>query len=58
MLNIIDLRDLRKVEAFGWHVERCDGHSFSKIDQVFKKFEKIKNKPKLLIADTKKQRFE
>ncbi len=51
--NIIDLRDLkRKVEAFGWHVERCDGHSFSKIDQVFKKFEKVKNKPKLLIADT------
>ena len=51
--NIIDLRDLkRKVEAFGWYVERCDGHSFSKIDKVFKKFEKLRTNQEVLIADT------
>ena len=51
--NIIDLKNLKeKISSFGWHVERCDGHSFKKLKNVFKKFEKIKNKPKLLIADT------
>ena len=28
------------------------GHNFKKIESVFAKFEKIKNKPKFLIADT------
>lgn len=51
--KIIDLGDLRKkIKSFGWHVERCDGHNFKKIDSIFSKFKKIKNKPKFLIADT------
>ena len=51
--KIIDLKNLReKVSSFGWHVERCDGHSFKKLKKIFEKFKKIKNKPKLLIADT------
>ena len=51
--KIIDLKDLKsKIESFGWHVERCDGHNFKKLDKVFNNFSKIKNKPKLLIADT------
>tara|TARA_B100001750_G_scaffold201242_1_gene175896 strand:+ start:38 stop:913 length:876 start_codon:yes stop_codon:yes gene_type:complete len=51
--DIINLKNLqKKVESFGWHVERCNGHSFHQIDKVFKKFDKIKNKPKMLIADT------
>jgi transketolase len=51
--NIIDLKNLnKKIESFGWHVERCDGHDFKKIDKIFSKFKKIKNKPKFLIADT------
>ena len=51
--KIIDLKDLKKkIESFGWHVERCNGHDFKKIDKAFSKFEKIKNKPKFLIADT------
>ena len=51
--NIIDLKDLKKkIESFGWHVERCDGHDFKKLNKVFNNFSKIKNKPKLLIADT------
>ena len=51
--KIIDLLDLKKkIKSFGWHVERCDGHNFKKIDKIFAKFSKIKNKPKFLIADT------
>ena len=51
--KIIDLKNLKKkIEAFGWHVDRCDGHNFIKLNNVFKKFSRIKNKPKLLIADT------
>ena len=53
--KIIDLLDLkRKIKSFGWHVERCDGHNFKKIDKIFKKLSKIKNKPKFIIADTVK----
>lgn len=51
--KIIDLKDLKeKIKSFGWHVERCDGHNFKKINTIFSKFQKIKNKPKFLIADT------
>ncbi len=53
--KIIDLGNLeKKIKTFGWHVERCNGHDFKKLSKVFKKFSKIKNKPKLLIADTVK----
>ena len=51
--KIIDLKNLkRKIETFGWFVDRCDGHNFKKLSGIFKKFSRIKNKPKLLIADT------
>lgn len=51
--NIIDLLDLKKkLESFGWHVEKFDGHKFKIIDKIFKKIKNIKNKPKILIADT------
>ena len=53
--KIINLGDLnKKIKSFGWHVERCNGHDFKEINNVFKKFKKIKNKPKFLIADTVK----
>jgi transketolase len=53
--KIIDLLDLkRKIKSFGWHVERCDGHNFKKIDKIFRKLSRIKNKPKFIIADTVK----
>jgi transketolase len=42
----------RKFEAFGWHVERCDGHDYAALDIIFKKFRGITDKPKILIADT------
>lgn len=53
--EIIDLRDLeRKFEIFGWHVERCNGHDFTKLSRAFEKFREVKDKPKVLIADTVK----
>jgi len=51
--EIIDLGDLeKKFEVFGWYVERCDGHDFAAIDNVFTRFNNITDKPKVLIADT------
>ena len=51
--QIIDLGDLeKKFEIFGWHVERCDGHNYAALDNVFERFRNITDKPKLLIADT------
>lgn len=51
--EIISLGDLeRKLSAFGWHVERCNGHSFQELDRTFSKFKMITDKPKILIADT------
>lgn len=50
-----DLGDLEtKFKAFGWEVERCNGHDFEELSAVFQRFAKIKNKPKILIADTVK----
>ena len=51
--EIINLRDLEvKFKAFGWHVERCNGHDFSQIETKFKIFKDVHNQPKILIADT------
>jgi len=51
--EIIDLGELeKKFEIFGWYVERCNGHDFSELEQVFKRFRSITDKPKILIADT------
>ena len=53
--EIVDLGDLKKkFEAFGWYVERCDGHDFYKLEQSFSKLKVITDKPKVLIADTVK----
>jgi transketolase len=55
--TVIDLGNLEeKFRVFGWHVERCDGHNFHKLDHVFKKFRNIVDQPKVLIADTIKGR--
>ncbi len=55
--TVIDLGDLEeKFRAFGWHVERCDGHNFQQLDRVFKVFRNIFDQPKVLIADTIKGR--
>ena len=37
--EIIDLGDLNaKLTAFGWHVERCDGHDLPRLDSILQSF--------------------
>ena len=43
-----------KLTAFGWHVERCDGHNFQALLQCFKSLKQMGDKPKILILDTVK----
>lgn len=51
--NVCDLGDLEaKFKAFGWHVDRCNGHNFLELERVFCSFDTITDKPKILIADT------
>jgi transketolase len=51
--DIIDLLNLKKkLRSFGWQVVRINGHDFKKIDSALKKFNTIKKKPKIIIADT------
>lgn len=51
--DIIDLLNLKKkFQSFGWHVEKIDGHNFQHINKTLNKLSKIKDKPKIIIADT------
>ncbi len=51
--EIIDLGDLeKKFESFGWHVGRCDGHDYAELERVFGEFRQLRDKPKVLLADT------
>lgn len=53
--DINNIEDLKiKVEAFGWHVERIDGHDYQVLNDTFIKLRSINDKPKLIIADTVK----
>jgi transketolase len=42
----------KKFEIFGWYVERCDGHDYADLGEVFNRFKTVADKPKVLIADT------
>ncbi len=46
----------RKFSSFGWHVSRCDGHDLQAIGSVFSALKKVKDQPKVIIADTIKGR--
>ncbi len=51
--EIVDLGNLgRKLQVFGWHVARCDGHDFRQIEGVLNRFKTVTDRPKALIADT------
>ena len=43
-----------KFAAFGWHVERIDGHDTRALEDTFARLGKITDKPKVIIADTVK----
>jgi transketolase len=54
--EISSLGDLEgKLKAFGWHVERCNGHDFCALERVWNTLRKIEG-PKIVIADTIKGR--
>ena len=51
--QVSDLGDLEaKLSSFGWHVERVDGHDISGFASLLEKLKQIKDKPKVIIADT------
>ena len=52
---VSDLGDVEaKFRAFGWEVARCDGHDVAALQRTFREFERVPDKPKVLIADTVK----
>jgi transketolase len=55
--EVSPLGDLEgKLRTFGWHVSRCDGHDVEAIARVFRGFDAVPDRPKMLIADTVKGR--
>jgi len=52
--NIEDV--VKKVEAFGWHVVRINGHDYNVLKKTFNDLKKVIDKPKMIIADTIKGR--
>jgi transketolase len=53
--ELIPLEPLEsKFQAFGWNTYRCNGHDFNQMDQVFSNIQSEKNKPTVIIADTKR----
>lgn len=45
---------VEKVNAFGWHVVRINGHDFDELKKTFSDLKKITDKPKMIIAETLK----
>jgi transketolase len=45
---------VNKWEAFGWHVEQCDGHNIEALLSAFEQAKSIKQKPSVIIAHTVK----
>ena len=41
-----------KFRSFGWHVARADGHDLHAVKAVFETFNRVSDRPKVLIADT------
>ncbi len=55
--TVSDLGDVEaKLRAFGWHVSRCDGHDMRAIERAFRALDAVKDRPKVIVADTVKGR--
>ena len=53
--DVGDLGQLeRKLAAFGWHVERVDGHDVPALQALFRRLDSVVDKPKMIVADTVK----
>ena len=52
-----DLGDLgAKFSAFGWHVQRCDGHDFNALASCLETARAVTDRPSVIVADTVKGR--
>jgi transketolase len=45
-----------KFRSFGWEVARADGHDLRRVKEIFARFDRLHDRPKVLIADTIKGR--
>ena len=55
--RVSDLGNLAaKVESFGWHVARVDGHNVAALARTFAELASVTDKPRVVIADTVKGR--
>lgn len=53
--EVSDLGDIAgKLNAFGWHVQRCDGHDFVALETCLDAARAEKGRPSIIIADTVK----
>lgn len=43
---------LKRYEAYGWHVARCDGHDLKAIDQAMAEAMKVTDRPSIIAART------
>lgn len=51
--EIMSLGDIEsKYRAFGWHVQRIDGHDYHQIEKALAEAKKIRGRPQIIIADT------
>src|SRR5712672_236444 len=41
-----------KFRVFGWEVARADGHDLRTVKEIFARFDRVTDRPKVLIADT------
>jgi transketolase len=41
-----------KFKAFGWHVERVDGHDFAQLRSALERCHEVRSRPQVVIADT------
>ncbi|HWP02621.1 MAG TPA: transketolase C-terminal domain-containing protein [Gemmatimonadaceae bacterium] len=57
VVEITNLGDVvAKLGAFGWHVERCDGHDFPGLRRAFERCFALAGQPGIIVADTVKGR--
>jgi len=55
--SVSDLGNLKsKFEAFGWKTARCNGHDLAALARTLDQLRKVKDRPKVIIADTLKGR--
>ena len=55
MYEIMDIADITsKWLAFGWYVQRVNGHDFMELDRAIMNAHKEKNRPSMIILDTVK----